>query len=400
LHYLNNDHFNVIAWIQLGDNRKWRKGASFSRKGNDSFTNALAALILLIYASVVSKIDQLIDRLFTYHRWAVHVLFWCMVLFFYVVFFGRRNENYFQTFVFVGLLMPITISATYFMNYRLVPRFLMQERYGLFLLYFLYTLIAALYAEMIVSFATYIIVAKLEIKSMSIASIDIFFLLSSLLVVVFFGVGIKILLHWRKTKEDYQRLMRDKVETELKFLKTQLNPHFLFNTLNNLYFLASEKSDKAPQAILALSELLDYVLHDARADFVPLEKEVHQIKNYIGLESLRYEDRVTVNFQIVGETIAQKKIAPMLLITLVENAFKHGVMQSVDKSNITLRIECHANSIAVTCTNNIAQSNNNKMGIGLDNLKNQLSLLYDNRHTFQINASDIIYEVNLTLYES
>jgi len=346
----------------------------------------------------MNAFEKLIDNIFARHRWVVHIIFWCFVLLFYVVFFGRKNENYILTFLFTGLLMPVTIVTTYFLNYFLVPRFLLKERYGLFGLYFIYTLIGSLYLEMVISYIVFIVVAELQIHSMSPASIDIFFLLASLLVVVFFGVAIKILLHWRKTKEDYQKLMRDKVEAELKFLKTQLNPHFLFNTLNNLYYLASEKSDKTPQAILALSELLDYVLHEAKVDFVPLELEIQQIRNYIALESLRYEDRLSVVVNVSGDTRIHK-IAPMILITLTENAFKHGVMPSAEKARIEIFIDCQPGKVVARISNSVVGTNSNGTGIGLENLKSQLALLYENRHSFLVSKVDDTFQVKLELHE-
>lgn len=257
------------------------------------------------------RLGNLIDYLFSRQRWVIHVFFWLLVLMFYVIFFGHKNSNYLLTFFFVGLLMPVTIGATYFLNYYLVPRFLMKERYGFFLLYFIYTLLGSLFLEMMIAMFTFIIMAEVKIKDMSPASVDVIFFLTSLLMVVFFGVAIKMLLHWRKSKEDYQKLMRDKVEAELKFLKVQLNPHFLFNTLNNLYYLTTEKSEKAPQAILQLSEMLDYVMHSSKSVFVPLEKELKQVANYIALELLRYEDRVRVDTAMAGQPEG-KMIGPMI----------------------------------------------------------------------------------------
>lgn len=355
--------------------------------------------IIPIYAAM-NRLENFIETLFARHRWAMHIFFWLLILLFYAVFFGRKSENYLQTFFFVGLLMPVTIATTYFLNYFLVPRYLLHERYGKFILYFIYTLIASIYLEMIISYATFIVVAKLQIRSMSPATIDVFFLLSSLLLVVFLGVAIKMLLHWRKGKEDYQKLMRDKVEAELRFLKSQLNPHFLFNTLNNLYYLASEKSDKTPQAIMALSELLDYVLHDTKVEFVLLEKEIQQIKNYISLESLRYEDRLTVNLKTSGQPDAHK-IAPMLLITLTDNAFKHGVMPQAGQAWIDISIECHQTRVVVTVKNSMGgKSQHNPNGIGLENLKSQLTLLYPGRHSFEILSTNDLFQVNLILHES
>ena len=344
----------------------------------------------------MNRMEQLLDYLFTKHRWLIHVLFWLLVVGFYVIFFGRKNSNYLQTFFFVGLLMPVTIGTTYFLNYYLVPRYLMKERYGIFLLYFIYTLIGSLFMEMMIAMLTFIVMAEARINDMSPASIDIFFLLTSLLMVVFFGVAVKMLLHWRTSKEDYQKLMRDKVETELKFLKVQLNPHFLFNTLNNLYYLTTEKSDKAPQAILQLSEILDYVMHSSKSVFVPLEKEIKQVENYIALELLRYEDRVQITTQFKGD-LNKYEMGPMILITLIENAFKHGVMPIAGKSWITFIVEEQEKGLSISVSNR-ANSNNPGNGIGLKNLQSQLDHLYKDNYSMEVVTSKPnIFSVNLIL---
>jgi LytS/YehU family sensor histidine kinase len=331
----------------------------------------------------MNQLGVFLDYLFTRKRWMIHILFWVMILAFYVVFFGRRNSNYLQTFFFVGLLMPVVIGTTYFLNYFLVPDYLMKERYGRFLLLCVYAH-GLSFLAMMISMLTFIVMAKIKIKDMSPASIDIFFLLTSLLIVVFFGVAIKMMLHWRKSKDDYQALMRDKVEAELKFLKVQLNPHFLFNTLNNLYYLATEKSDKAPQAILQLSEILDYVMHSSKSVFIPLEKELKQVANYIALEMLRYEDRVEIESEVVGST-ERIFIGPMILIILIENAFKHGVMRTSGKSWIKMKVKCNVETIEISISNSW-RSIESGNGIGLENLKSQLSLLYQGNHTMNITS--------------
>ncbi|MDO1445862.1 histidine kinase [Rhodocytophaga aerolata] len=318
-------------------------------------------------------------------RWLLHTIFWVCILAVYVIFFGRASSNYLQTFVFVTLLMPITVGTTYFLTYFLVPRYFMREKYKLFALYFLYTIIGSLFLEMVVASITFVVIAQLQLSNMNPASVDIFFLLASLLMVVFFGLVLKLLRQWRQSREAYQQLMHEKLEAELRFLKTQLNPHFLFNTLNNLYYLASEKSDKAPQAILALSEILDYVLQEGKAISVPLEKELKQVENYIALELLRYDDRVHVETTIEG-CKTDKNIGPMLLITLLENSFKHGVMQVAGKSWIHLLVEGRNNHIYIHVGNSCKDTNAGK-GIGLENLRSQLQHLYTNTYSFSIDSS-------------
>lgn len=342
----------------------------------------------------MKRIDSILDYLFLRQRWVIHALFWLLILVFYVVFFGRENSNYLQTFFFVGLLMPVTIGTTYFLNYYLVPRYLMKERYGFFILYFIYTLLGSIFLEMMIAMLTFIVMAEVNIKEMSPASIDIFFLLTSLLMVIFFGVAIKMLLHWRTSKEDYQKLMRDKVEAELKFLKVQLNPHFLFNTLNNLYFLTTEKSDKAPQAILQLSEILDYVMHSGKSVFVPLEMELKHVENYIALELLRYEDRVKVTTQFSGD-LNKYEIGPMILITLIENAFKHGVMPIAGKAWINLSVADKESRLFISISNSAINTKPGN-GIGLENLQSQLDHLYKGAYSLEV-VNTKVGEFSVTL---
>ena len=344
----------------------------------------------------MNRVTTFLDYLFTRQRWVIHIFFWLLVLALYVIFFGRKNNNYVQTFFFVGLLMPVTIFTTYFLNYYLVPNYLMKERYGYFITYFIYTLIGSLFLEMMISALTFIVMAELNIHDMSPASIDLFFLLTSLLMVVFLAVAIKMVLHWRKSKEDYQTLMREKVEAELKFLKLQLNPHFLFNTLNNLYYLTTEKSDKAPGAILALSQLLDFVIHQTKKEFIALKDELKLVENYIELESLRYEDRLKIDLSVEG-IIDDKKIGPMIILTLVENAFKHGVMKSSGKSWIKINVNAKANNIVIFISNSFLELPSTKNGIGLENLKSQLQLLYKEQFNLAITKTDAVFTVNLSL---
>lgn len=347
----------------------------------------------------MNQMDRLIDYLFTKHRWVIHLSFWLFILGVYVIFFGHKNSNYLQTFFLVGLLMPVTISTTYFLNYKLVPQYLLKERYGRFILYFIYTLIASLYIEMLIVILTLVFLAGSKIQNMSPASVNIWFLLVALLMVVFLAMGIKILLHWRKSKDDYQQLMAEKIETELKFLKTQLHPHFLFNTLNNLYYLALEKSDKAPMAILALSELLDYVLHETKVNFVPLERELKQTENYIALESLRYEDRLRV--EIRSKDIADAMIAPMILITMVENAFKHGVMKTNSKSWIELSVQSNERSTFITVKNSVGKKSAiSDHGIGLQNLQRQLVHIYQGQASLTIEPHEDYFSIELKLCET
>jgi LytS/YehU family sensor histidine kinase len=298
-------------------------------------------------------------------------------------------------FFFVALLMPVIVAATYFVNYYLIPTYLLRDKYFSFGVYFIYTLIAAVFLESAIAIATYILVAGLKIQDISPAAINIRFVLAALLMIIFLGVAIKMRSHWRQSREQYNLLLKERVEAELRFLKTQLNPHFLFNTLNNLYYLSIEKSDLVPKAILALSELLDYILAGTHAEYVPLEREINLIRNYIELEQLRFGDRVSVQLNVTDKPI---QIAPMLLFTLVENAFKHGAGKSNGQHFINIIVQDSDNQLLL-CVENTIQASNDVLrdGIGLQNLRLQLALLYPGQHQLIVSRQTDRFVVNLKI---
>jgi sensor histidine kinase YesM len=348
------------------------------------------------FSGHMTRLEIYLDAAFSKRRWVIHFMYWTTVLIWYAIFFGRQNNNYIQTFFFVGLLMPVTIGTSYFLNYFLVPRYLINERYTLFIIYFMYTLIGSVFLGMLISVLTFVIVAEFNIRNMSPASFDLFFLLTSLLMVVFLGLAIKLLLYWRKSKDVVKQLRLEKMEGELRFLKAQLNPHFLFNTLNNLYYLATQKSDLAPGAILQLSEILDYVLYTAKDKYVTIEQEWRQVQTYIALELLHYEDRLVVNARLTGNT-SGCLISPMILMTLTENAFKHGVVRSKDQSWIKMHLQCLDGTISVSLSNSVSKGNTSQGGIGLENLRAQLDLLYPGRHELILEEGLDEFNVFLTL---
>lgn len=332
----------------------------------------------------MNRVEALLDRILS-QRWVLHTIFWLSIIVVYVFFLGKQSENYFQTFVLVLLLIPVVMATSYFLNYRLIPNYLMKERYVKFIVYFLYTILGSLFIELFIVILLFISLADSHIKNMNPASTDIFFLLAALLMVVFLAGAIRLLGYWRKSRDNYQALMKEKVETELRFLKSQLNPHFLFNTLNNLYYLSTQKSDKTPKAILALSEILDYVLHSGKTSVVSLQKEMEQMNNYIHLELLRYEDKVNVSITTEGD-ISHWSLPPMTLLTLLENAFKHGVMPMVDQAWITISIVSTPASLDLLISNSCMTEVIPGRGIGLQNLKNQWQLLYGEQFTMTMQS--------------
>jgi len=174
----------------------------------------------------------------------------------------------------------------------------------------------------------------------------------------------------------------EKIKSELNFLKTQLQPHFLFNTLNNIYSLTFNNSQLAGRSILQLAGLLRYMIYESEAEKVDLQKEISQLKNYIELEKIRFASRLELSFNVSGD-IADKKIAPILLMPFLENGFKHASNTMHEKIWITIDLIVKENSLFLTVENSVfnngkTQIQNSYSGIGLENVKRRLSLLYEN----------------------
>ncbi|WP_306468594.1 sensor histidine kinase [Aestuariibaculum lutulentum] len=202
------------------------------------------------------------------------------------------------------------------------------------------------------------------------------------LYVITFVTAIKITLDYLKEHKRVALLEKTQLETELRFLKTQVSPHFFFNTLNNIYSLSVEKSNKTPRMILKLSELMRYLLYETRERRQTLEKEIIYIQNYLDLERVRYDENLEVNMYISGD-IQDKKIAPILLLTFIENAFKHGADKNIGKVKININFKIIENFLYFTVTNPLPQisehqkPNKKAGGIGLVNAKKRLELGYN-----------------------
>jgi hypothetical protein len=203
---------------------------------------------------------------------------------------------------------------------------------------------------------------------------------------------------WQQTEQRAARAEADKTSAELSFLKAQINPHFLFNTLNNIYTLAAIKDDNAADSIMKLSNIMRYVTDDVTEDFVPLQSEIDCISDYIELQRLRIGKNTTVNFEIEGE-IGVKKIAPLVMMTFVENVFKYGVSKH-ESSAIDINIQVNTTTISFYCKNRVFAVQNSeyqRTGIGIKNTKQRLEHLYPDRHMLNISSPNNEYIVQLTL---
>lgn len=205
---------------------------------------------------------------------------------------------------------------------------------------------------------------------------------------------------WFQMLEAENRIMRlesENLSSELKTLKDQLNPHFLFNSMNNIHAMAIKSADKTQALVRHLSDLLRYTLYETSEDFVPLENEVNFLKNYIELQRVRIESNVELNLIIKGE-LKNKTIAPLLLMPLIENAFKHGMKGDIEDTFVRVEISCES-QICIIIENNNGEVSNYSIasGIGLKNVKRRLELLYPDQHIFNIHSEGKTFKVELIL---
>jgi hypothetical protein len=219
------------------------------------------------------------------------------------------------------------------------------------------------------------------------------------LLVFLFSTGIKVMQKWMNSERRNKQIENEKLHAELSFLKSQINPHFLFNTLNNIYSLAESKSDLTPVAVMKLSSIMRYVLTEARQDTVPLEKEMQFINDYIELQKIRNTDKTSVGFTVVGD-ISGKKISPLILLPFTENAFKYGV-STRELSPINILIESHKNHIHFKIKNNKHNNGKNSLvntGIGINNTRRRLELLYPGKYDLNIEDEPQTYTIHLNIH--
>lgn len=225
------------------------------------------------------------------------------------------------------------------------------------------------------------------------------FLVGSALTSVFFlflSTALKFGIDWFLNERIQRDLENQRLSAELAFLKSQINPHFLFNSLNSIYSLAYQKSDTTPEAILKLSEIMRYMLYESNDNKVDLSKELQYLQNYIDLQKIRFGNKAFVDFKISGE-VTNQKIVPLLLIAFIENAFKHGVAND-PSSPIRLLINLDATKLHFYMENKKhAMNRDNEGGIGLNNVKRRLDLLYPGKYTLTIVDKADIYTCELSI---
>jgi len=333
---------------------------------------------------------------FKHNREQLHIGFWC-ALFVLELSRALMKEHYsiVQTFVYdLCMLLPQMLMA-YYLAYFVIPKFFLKKRfYVSILLFILGTYLLGIFARILIVHVGETLVRVPPFKQETI--IEILMDWKKLL----FHYIPKYFVDYNRIREKDLTLDKEKAEGELKTLKAQLNPHFLFNTLNNIYTLSLVNSPKTPVSIGKLSEILDHILYKCNGKFVLLSSEIKLLEDYIDLEKLRYDDRLQVSFKTNIETDAE--IPPLILLSLVENAFKHGAGEDSGSPKIDISITNKNSLFTFEISNTISNhyEESNKEAIGLANIKKQLDLIYQNQYSLNIDSSKNIFTVTLQINQN
>ncbi|MCE7054921.1 histidine kinase [Algoriphagus sp. AGSA1] len=349
-------------------------------------------------------------RIYSENQVLKHVLFWIAVYLYFVLSVSNISsyESHRHIIETYGLILLVQIITAYVCIYGLIPTFLDKKQTGLFVFWMLVLLISmfALYQAIrmlyfdVVYFDSYDEIQKKYAEEPYWKRISSFSVFLSKSILYLTPTALLLMARFYKNQQKLLKLNEQKRTAELTALRNQLNPHFLFNTLNNIYALALEKSEKTPEVIERLSDILDYILYRCNENYVPVQKEIELIENYLSLEKIRYGDRVDVNF--VHKAESDLNIAPLLLLTFVENAFKHGVTQELKKAKITISITTNQTDLLFTISNSmpantLEKCRENEEQLGLKNVKKQLELLYPDSYELALSERTYNYEVLLKL---
>ncbi len=330
-------------------------------------------------------------------RIAIHIFFWFCAWSFFFFYYKRYSEANIYTFIASLINLVAAIATVYTFNYYLIPGILLKNKRKEFIAFAFVAIVLFFYIQLLL---TLFLVVKLLYDGYSLfpEMIDVMMLFFNLFFVVFIAIAIKFYKRWNEKDYHEQKVQREKVEAELQMLKTQINPHFLFNTLNSIYVLAMKKSEQTANTVMKLSDILDYILYRVNTPKIPISNEIRIIENYIDLEKIRFSDRVNLNFtsDITSKDI---QIPPMLIIPFVENAFKHGVTKSMEKSWIKISIDEANQMLEIVVSNSKSQNpiRNKTGGIGLVNVKRRLDLLYSDNYKLEISEKNNRYDVFLSI---
>lgn len=331
----------------------------------------------------------------------MHLSFWCVYLSFFIYrvsTFQRGDVDWGRVLTVATIQVSFAMIIGYLNYFLFLPRFLADKNGWRYLVQFAiaFTIVITIRIHL----ERYIIDGySQEEKYLYNPRFLVQVITTNLFIVIFLGM-IRFAVDWFEFESRKKNIENEKLTAELNFLKAQINPHFLFNTLNNLYYLAYTKSPNTPEVIAKLSQMMRYMIYDSNYPQVPLSKEIEYMENYISLERLRLNDQIPINFKVEGDP-KTFMVTPLIFITFLENAFKHGVSNNNPKAWVNLSIQLKGNECIYEVENSkvvsIKTESEDKSGIGLQNVKRRLELSYPDRYELVVNNLPDQYNVKLKI---
>ena len=340
------------------------------------------------------------------YRFARHFLFWLA----WWVFFGLLYGFYYIgdsgvffkiSFVEALIFLPGHMFLSYSIIYGVLPRLILKDRYWQALLAtLLMILIAAGISTALTKFVIASYRAWIDFPMMK-STVFYSFMggLRGSMTAAGFAVAVKLVKNFYRKRIETEKLEKEKLRAELEVLQGQLHPHFMFNTLNSIYSLALKKSDRTPDAILKLSQLMRYMLTDCRGATIALQKEIQVLYSYIDLEKERFGNRLDMTVNVQGD-LQRPYIAPLLLLPFLENSFKHGANEMIEQAWISLDLNVQQSVLKFKLANGRVDENSsqeNSAHVGLLNVKKRLELLYPNGHELRITEDTDLFVIALTI---
>lgn len=327
--------------------------------------------------------------------WLLHVIFWCFV-FAMMLIAGADNQT--STLEVIRKLINIAfyILVVYINLGYLIPKFLSQKNFMTYCLLLLAMVAVFTPIKVLLLYITY---DEVDPREFLIMNQQYIFLL--LFLIAGGSTVLKIISDWQRHQRDRKDLETQRMQSEIRFLKSQINPHFLFNTLNSLYALTLKKSDKAPEIVIKLSEMMRYMLYECNERRVPLYKEVNYVQNYLDLEQLRQSGQAEITFDVEGN-ISDQSIAPLIFIPFLENSFKHGINHQLGDGYVHVRMKVLDDKLLLHISNSKPTQppvpmDKTSGGIGLVNVERRLNLLYPTQYKLDIRDEPKEHIVELSL---
>lgn len=332
----------------------------------------------------------------------IHLLFWMGMYFFFTYFLGYGSTNTSYVNRFTLFLMPVTIASAYVFVYYLIPKYLIAKKYGWFALYSCYTLIITSYLSIQSILCALVFLQDFQTEEITPITKSLPFILLGILMVILFATVFQVIVYLYQTSTEKEQLKQQFLTTELELkkqqldtLKMQIHPHFLFNSLNTIYGFTLSKKEEAPEMVLKLSNLLDYILYQTQKEKVSLEEELKHIQDYITLEQMRFQDTLLVKFSQQIEN-PHRQISPMLFLPFVENSFKHGKILN-GFLQIEIKMKEKQKQLHFHIENTYQATETKQNGIGIENIQKRLQLLYPEKHDLKILQQEQKFIVDLKL---